>query len=232
MDANGGAQQPIAESKHNDNFADWSPDNTMIAFVSDRGGDEDVWVMAADGSGARNVSHNPGRDIHPFWTPDGGSILFNSTRATANEHFDVYSMAPDGSDLTVVRADADEKTCARRSPTAARIVYLKGAENDEIYAMNADGSGDTNLTKSDAAEGWPTWTPDGRRIVFSSRRDGRFALCVMDADGSRVRQISFPPEGSYDARPNISADGSKIVFNRQTGRTIAIYVMPMPPTRS
>jgi len=230
MNADGSGDRLAFQSAFDDNFPDWSPDNSRIAFVSNRSGDEDVWVVGMDGKAPRNLTHHRGRDIHPFWTPDGKRILFNSTRKSG-EHFDVWSIAPDGSGLALVQGDDREKTCARLSPRGDRIVYLRAERNDEVFAMNADGTHGVNLTRSPQAEGWPTWTPDGKRIVYGSERDGRFALCVMNADGSGVRQISFPPAGAYDARPSLSADGKKIAFNRQYGRTIAICVMPMPTSR-
>lgn len=57
----------------------WSPDGTRIAFSSDRDGDLEVYIMNADGSDQRNLSHNPGADdgwVEPAWSPDGRAILY------------------------------------------------------------------------------------------------------------------------------------------------------------
>ena len=56
--------------------------------------------------------------------------------------------------------------------------------------MNADGSGVTRLTYNDAFDGYPAWSPDGRRIAFDSQRDGNREIYVMDADGSGVTRLT------------------------------------------
>ncbi len=55
--------------------------------------------------------------------------------------------------------------------------------------MNADGSGQRNLTSNLAYDGDPAWSPDGRKITFVSNRDGRYAVYVMNADGSGQRSL-------------------------------------------
>ncbi len=89
-----------------------------------------------------------------------------------------------------------------------------------------DGFNPRNVTNDPPMDGWPTWTPDGH-IVFSSRRNGPFALFMMDADGSHARQLTDPKPPFLDARASVSRDGTKIVFNRESGETIGIYVVSL-----
>ena len=233
MNRDGSADRCISDGTANDRLPDLSPDGRHVAFVSDRGGNDDVWVMSLDGGSLVNLSRSPGQDIHPYWTPDGSRILFNSDRA-AGSHLDIYSVRPDGTDLKLVYADGNEKTCARLSPDGRRIVYLKGVAstlNDEVFAIDADGTHDTNLTRSAAAEGWPTWTRDGSRIVYASNPSGRFALWCMNGNGTDARPLFQPPAGTFDARPEISPDGRWLLFNRKRGSTIGIFVAPFAPAR-
>ena len=76
--------------------------------------------------------------------------------------------------------------------------------------MNADGSGQRNLTRSPAHEGIAAWSPDGRKIAFISDRDGNGEIYVMNADGSRQRRLTLDPASDYAA--SWSPDGRKIVF--------------------
>jgi Tol biopolymer transport system component len=62
--------------------------------------------------------------------------------------------------------------------------------------MNADGSGQINLTNNPADDGVPSWSPDGRRIAFVSNRDGNLEIYVMNADGSGVTRLTNNPAGT------------------------------------
>ena len=74
-----------------------------------------------------------------------------------------------------------------RPPDGSRIAFSSQCDgNDKIYVMNADGTGQSNLTKNPALEEFPAWSPDGTRIVFDSDRDGNFEIDVMKADGPNV----------------------------------------------
>ncbi len=83
--------------------------------------------------------------------------------------------------------------------------------NYEIYVMNADGSGQTNLTNNPAFDFAPDWSPDGTKIAFHSERDSFLdAIYVMNADGSDQTKLTNHPSNNFD--PAWSPDGSKIAF--------------------
>ena len=75
----------------------WSADGSKMAFVSERDGNQEIYVMNADGTGVRNVSNHPGRDETPNLSPDGSKVVFVSTR---NNVVDIYLVNSDGTNLT------------------------------------------------------------------------------------------------------------------------------------
>jgi len=230
MNADGSDQKNISNDRFNNNFVSCSAKGDLIAFVSDRDGDEEIYTMKPDGSAVKRLTNEAGRDIHPYITPDGKKILFNSARGNS-ANFEIYSINIDGTNLTRLTKSVDEKTCARLSPDGSRIVYLEGsvaARNDEIVVMDSHGQYARNVTNSAAAEGWPLWSPDGQRIYYCSDDSGTFCIYEMKYDGSEKKRITTVQFPFMDARPEISNDGKMLVFNRQVtnsngSNTIAIY---------
>jgi dipeptidyl aminopeptidase/acylaminoacyl peptidase len=227
MDADGSSTRALTHGEANDNFPDWSPDNTSIAFVSDRDGDEEIYVMRADGTGARNLSSDPARDIHPYWSPDGKSILFNSTRDATR--LQIYEVSADGTGLHRLVTSPDDDTCARVGPSGDRFIYLANLAigQDDVMMRRRDGSDPVNLTHDAVPDGWPTWTPDGKHIVYSSAASGTFCLYLMNSDGTERRQLTAAELPYQDARACVSFDGKHIVFNRDRGDTIGICVIEL-----
>jgi Tol biopolymer transport system component len=84
--------------------------------------------------------------------------------------------------------------------------------SEEIYVMNADGTGQTALTSNTAADIQPAWSPDGSRIAFASNRDGDYEIYAMQSDGSGQTRLTSDP--ADDLQPAWSADGTRIAFTR------------------
>jgi TolB protein len=97
------------------------------------------------------------------------------------------------------------------SPDGRKLAFVSLRDgNREIYVMNADGSGQENLTRQPASDSHPSWSPDGRKLGFVSRRDGNAEIYVMNADGSGLRNLTRTP--TDDLGPAWSPDGRAIAF--------------------
>jgi Tol biopolymer transport system component len=106
-----------------------------------------------------------------------------------------------------------------------RIAFTMRTEtgNFDVYSMNPDGSGVTQVTTDPATDRNPRWSPDGERIAFSSDRSGDFDIWVVNADGTNPVHVSgFASDGVLDSVPSWSADGRQIVFQRGFGAEIWI----------
>lgn len=193
--------------------------NGKIVFVSNRNtpqntnpeGDFEIFTMNPDGSELRQLTNNAATDSEPAWSPDGQSISFQSTRNGGNT--EIYLMNSDGSNVTRLTNHPAEDTYAVFSPSSDRIVFVSNRDGDyEIYTMNADGSGSpTNLTQNTAFDADSAVSPDGK-IAFASHRDGDFEIYSMNLDGSN--QTNLTNDRAFDAYPNYSSDGQKILFHR------------------
>jgi Tol biopolymer transport system component len=120
-----------------------------------------------------------------------------------------------------------EPSLARSNGAKGRIVYVSNHDyqfGNDIYRMNADGSDVTRLTVTQSSNLDPAWSPDGRRIAFSSRPPaGDEEIWVMNADGTGLQQLTFSPGG--DVTPSWSKDGSRIAFVSHRDGNPEIYVM-------
>ncbi|MHB9106289.1 MAG: TolB family protein [Armatimonadota bacterium] len=178
-----------------------------IAFVSDRDGATEIYVMNADGSDQRRLTHDSGRKDEISISPDGSRIAFVS-KITGLWH--VYTVNLDGSGLQQLTDNGRNNWRPSFSLDGSKLVFFSsiGGGNDEIYVMNADGTGQTRLTDNPAMDVLPVFTPDGEKIVFCSSRSGIYQLYDMDPDGSDQRQITDDADMAlyFDISPN----GSRI----------------------
>ncbi len=131
-----------------------------IAFVSDRDGNFEIYVMNADGSGVTRLTNHRGRDVSPAWSPDGRRIAFASKR---DGNWEIYVMNADGTGVTrLTDHHRGDRTTPAWSPDGRRIAFASNLDGFwEIYVMNADGSGVTRLTDHTEEDRHPAWSPDG-----------------------------------------------------------------------
>jgi TolB protein len=215
----------------------WAPGGRTIAFAMRPAGatdenESEIYVMAADASAIRRLTAAPGDDSHPHWSGDGKRIFFNSARATPDlkadwtaQWIDIYSMAADGSDVrrhTECRAvctypvpSPDGRSVIHRKTLAVAGVnwaHQAVQRNSEVFLTALDGTSSANLSNSPAYDGWPTWSPDGRWLVFTSNRGQQPNVGQIHAirpDGTGLKQLT---EGLSKAQPSFSADGKRLYF--------------------
>jgi Tol biopolymer transport system component len=165
-----------------------SPDGRTIVFTSTKDGDLEIYTMGVDGSNVRRLTNAPGYDGGPFFSPDGSKIVYRAYHPT------------DSTELATYR-----DLLGRNMVRPSRM---------EVWIMNADGSGQRQVTSLGGANFAPFFTPDGERIIFSSNhqnpRSRNFDLYLVNLDGSGLEQVTTNPE--FDGFPMFSPDGTKLIW--------------------
>ena len=241
MEVDGNNQRRLTNNPNLDTHPSWSPDGKRIAFMSDRdehfnipGGlpNFEIYVMGTDGGNPQNLTNDPNDDSAPSWSPDGKRIVFSSDRDGNGE---IYVMDDDGGNQQRLTDNDFHDTHPSWSMDGERIAFMSKRDGHfigefglsyEIYVMDADGGNQQNLTNNRKTDVSPSWSPDGKWIVFSADRKGddvNFEIYVMDADGNNQQRLTN--NRVHDTSPSWSSDGKRIVFSSYRDGNAEIYVM-------
>ena len=222
----------LYSSTHHYDEACPAPPDYSLGYVWPIHASFDVFVVDTATGVLQQLTHEFGYDAEATLSPRGDRVVFTSMR---DGDLELYTMAPDGSDVRRLTNEPGYDGGAFFSPDGSKIVwrarYPETAEELadyrrllaqdlirpgqlDIYVMNADGTGKRRLTENGAANFAPYWHPSGEWIVFSSNMDdprGRdFEIYRMRTDGSELSRVTFSPE--FDGFPVFSPDGRTLVF--------------------
>ncbi len=161
----------------------------LIAFNSNRAGNNDIYVMYADGSGITQLTSSSTDDRIPSWSPDGREIAYQSNNGGDYE-ITIYDLENGG--IRQVTNNSCDDYNPVFSPDGEWFVFYSDCDgNREIYKIRVDGSDRRQLTQTNQVYNWfPNWSPDGQQITFSSNRSGKYEVFVMDANGSAARALA------------------------------------------
>jgi len=171
-----------------------------------------------------------GENAEAYFSADGRKLIFQSTRPPfACDQ--IFIMNVDGSDVRLVSTGKGRTTCGYIFPKGDRIIfssshhvspdcpprpdfsrgYVWGLyESYDIFSARSDGSDVRQLTTTPGYDAEATISPNGKKIVFTSMRDGDPDIYIMDADGRNVKRLTRTP--GYDGGPFFSPDGKRIVY--------------------
>jgi Tol biopolymer transport system component len=197
-------------------YAAWSPDGAFIAFQQQLLATQttEIYLINPDGSGLKQLTHDPMSASSPVWSPDGLRLAFFSDDGLS-------VMNADGTErITLLQRNLDYLIPRAWSPDGSTIAFVRilvgPTEADvstDIYMVDADGSNERRLTADHASQD-PAWSPDGTKIAFSSNRNGNSEIYTMNPDGTGIVRLTDDP--GADTNPAWQPLGSEEPTPSQT----------------
>ncbi|MFN2572067.1 MAG: Ig-like domain-containing protein [Gemmatimonadales bacterium] len=211
----------------------FSPDGSRIAFVSQRDGNAEIYVMNADGTGATRVTNDPQADGRPVFSPDGQLLVFHSARPAGKQQ--IWTVNVDGTGLAQLTRDS-----VNFSPTVApdgqTIAYVSTRNKDnDIWLMARDGSNQRQFTRSPLVrESEPKFLRDGTLAYLVERREGnRTIQQVMRADLSSGSVTALTGTDLAIASFAVSPSGDLVAMvvnaepQNRRNPTYKVYIQPV-----
>jgi TolB protein len=173
----------------------WSPDGLKLAFSSSRGGSPEIYISDANGANLRSMTANKGPDVSPIWNRKTGAQIAYVSGVTGLPQ--VYTMETDGTNQQRMtdQGYAVSPSWAPNGQFLALAWERKYGPGDpgalDLYLMDIASKQWVQLTHDGGRNDSPSWSPDGRHIVFQSSRSGKEEIWMMLADGTKLRQLTF-----------------------------------------
>ena len=185
----------------------------------------DLFTIKADGSERQQLTHTREPEQHPSWSPDGKKILF--TRGDVMTNIDLYVMDADSANVVRLTEHPERDQRGVFSPDGETIAFVSQRDGDvAVWLMDADGANPRKLVQG----GQPSFSPDGRRIAFtSSAFDDNDEIYLIDLDGSNRTRLtenrrkldmfaSFSPKGDYLVYNSEEFGGQELMLMRADGQ--------------
>jgi TolB protein len=173
----------------------WSPDGAHLALSSSRGGNSQIYVCDASGGNLHRITANKGPDVAPAWNRKTGAQIAFVSGSTGLPQ--VYTVEADGTNQQRM-TDQGYAVSPNWSPNGQFLTlawtrkYGPGEPGSrDIYLMDIASKQWVQLTHEGGSHDSPSWSPDGRHIVFESSRSGTAEIWMMLADGTKLHQLTF-----------------------------------------
>ncbi|MBA2260273.1 MAG: serine/threonine-protein kinase [Acidobacteria bacterium] len=226
--AAGGQRVAVVEDAPLDWCPVWTPDGRYLYFASNRGGAMNLWRISIDESSG-NVRGAPepvttgvqAASELPSLSKDGSRLAFRSSVSATNPVSIPFDPITRRAGTPVVLSQANStRAPAAVSPDGQWIAYANiGEFQEDLFIGRRDGGAIRRITDDAARDRLPTWSPDGKSLLFYSNRGGEFEIWSIGVDGGSLRKVASRP-GDGLIYPILSPSGDRLVATTTRGRAL------------
>lgn len=177
----------VANFKGSNSAPAWSPDGSRLAIALARDGLTQIYIVNADGSGLRRLTSTAGIDTEPQFSADGQSIYFTSDRSGGPQ---IYRMPAGGGETRRVTFFGSYNISPRISPDGKSLAYISRRDGGfQLYLLDLGNGQELRLSDSSRDES-PSFSPNGKYIMYATESGRRGSLAVVSVDGRARYRIS------------------------------------------
>jgi len=182
-----GRRQIVASERGSNSSPAWSPDGKQLAVVLTRDGNSQIYLVNAEGGGLQRITRSSGIDTEPAFTPDGKTIYFTSDRGGSAQ---VYRVPTTGGEAIRVTFNGPFNARPQISPDGKYLSYVVRRDKQFKIAVMDLASQQETIVSEGPKDDSPSFAPNSKWIIYSSRVQDRNVLSAVSLDGKLRTRLS------------------------------------------
>lgn len=196
---------------------------TKIAFVSNRTGNKEIYLIDFDGENLSQVTHNKSINILPSWTTDGEKLLYTSYMKRNPDLYAIDLSSNRNYRISYRPGLNASPSWLSDSDGEKMVLMLKENDRSQLFLTKLGKTNYIQLTRELANHASPSWSPDGKQIAFVSDRSGTPQIYIMDAKGKNIKRLTY--QGGYNVSPAWSPKGDWIAYSGRQSGSFEIFLL-------